>query len=81
MDYFGNYKSPEWEVMHQMEEDNECITGELPQLEDEIKELEHKLMLEQRKTRLVQTYKAADPESTVSRKIKSHKSVTSLILL
>ena len=68
MDYFGNYKSPEWEEMQQIEDENEQINEELPQMEDEISKLEKQLMLAARRTRLVKAYKAADPETTVSKK-------------
>ena len=78
MDYFGNYKSPEWEEMHKIEEENEKITEDLPLLEEEIGKLKAQLGLEKRKTRLVQAYRAADPESTVSRKLNV-KSVTRLL--
>ena len=68
MDYFGNYKSPEWAEMQQIEDENDAIKEELPQMEDEIGKLEAELAVEKRKTRLVQAYRTADPDSTVSRK-------------
>ena len=67
MDYFGNYKSPEWAEMEQIEDENDGIKEELPQMEDEISKLQAQLGLEKRKTRLVQAYRTADPDSTVSR--------------
>ena len=73
MDYFGNYKSPEWAEMQQIEDENDEITGGLPSMEDEIGKLEAQLALEKRKTRLVQAYRTADPDSTVSRKISISK--------
>ena len=79
MDYFGNYKSPEWAEMQQIEDENDAIKEELPQMEDEIGKLEAELAVEKRKTRLVQAYRTADPDSTVSRKISNYKSVTRLL--
>ena len=37
MDYFGNYKSPEWDVMHAIEDENELIKDELPTMQEEIR--------------------------------------------
>ena len=34
MDYFGNYRSPEWDVMDKFEEENDTINEELPDLRD-----------------------------------------------
>ena len=79
MDYFGNYKSPEWAEMQQIEDENDAIREELPQMEDELGRLETELAVEKRKTRLVQAYRTADPDSTVSRKINNYKSVTRLL--
>ena len=78
MDYFGNYKSPEWAEMEQIEDENDGIKEELPQMEDEISKLQAQLGLEKRKTRLVQAYRTADPDSTVSRKI--NKQITNPLL-
>ena len=33
-DYFGNERSPEWDVMEAIEEENDQIHEDLPQLED-----------------------------------------------
>ena len=65
MDYFGNYKSPEWEEMQQIEDENEQIETDLPEMESEIEKLQADLLLAKRKTKIVQAYRAADPESTV----------------
>ena len=78
MDYFGNYKSPEWAEMEQIEDENDGIKEELPQMEDEISKLQAQLGLEKRKTRLVQAYRTADPDSTVSKKIS--KKITNPLL-
>ena len=40
MDYFGNYKSPEWAEMQQIEDENEQINEELPSMNEEIGKLQ-----------------------------------------
>ena len=64
-DYFGNYKSPEWDAMAEIEDENEQIENEIPEMESEIEKLKAKLVLSKRRTRIVQAYKAADPETSV----------------
>ena len=66
MDYFGNYRSPEWDVMDKFEEENDTINEELPDLRDQIAKLEADLAMSKRKTRIVQIYKTADPDGAVS---------------
>lgn len=68
-DYFGNYKSPEWDAMAEIEDENEQIGTELPDMESEIEKLKAELVLSKRRTKVVQAYRAADPETTVR---KSH---------
>ena len=53
MDYFGNYRSPEWDVMDKFEEENDQINEELPELRSQIDELQAELATSKRKTRLV----------------------------
>ena len=65
-DYFGNYRSPEWDVMDKFEEENDTINEELPDLRDQIAKLEADLAMSKRKTRIVQIYKTADPDGAVS---------------
>ena len=36
MDYFGNYKSPEWAEMEKIEDENEQIKEALPTMDEEI---------------------------------------------
>ena len=66
MDYVGNQRSPLWDDMEAMEDENSKINEELPQMESEISRLQTQLAEAQRKTRVLTVYKAADPESTVS---------------
>ena len=69
MDYFGNYRSPEWDVMDKFEEENDTINEELPDLRDQIAKLEADLAMSKRKTRIVSIYKTADPDGAVSDKV------------
>ena len=39
MDYVGNQRSPLWDDMEAMEDENEKVTQELPSLESEISRL------------------------------------------
>ena len=66
MDYVGNQRSPLWDDMEAMEDENEKIGEELPNFESELTRLKQQLAEAQRKTRMVECYKTADPESTVS---------------
>ena len=66
MDYFGNYRSPEWDVMDKFEEENDQINEELPELRSQIDELQAELATSKRKTKLVQIYRSADPDGAVS---------------
>ena len=68
MDYFGNYRSPDWDVMDKIEEENEQINEELPDLRDQIDKLQAELATSKRKTRIVQIYRSADPDAAVSEK-------------
>ena len=53
MDYFGNYKSPEWEQMQQIEDENEAIETELPDMETQIEKMLAELAISKRKTKIV----------------------------
>ena len=53
MDYFGNYKSPEWEEMQQIEDENEAIETELPDMETQIEKMLAELAISKRKTKIV----------------------------
>ena len=64
-DYFGNYKSPEWDAMAEIEDENEQIQTEIPEMESEIEKLKADLVLQKRRSKVVQAYRAADPETTV----------------
>ena len=66
MDYVGNQRSPLWDDMEAMEDENAKIGQDLPGLEAQIKELQVQMTEAQRKTRTITCYKTADPESTVS---------------
>jgi hypothetical protein len=39
LDYFGNERSTEWDVMEELQEESERIKEELPSLEDECAKL------------------------------------------
>ena len=66
MDYVGNQRSPLWDDMEAMEDENAQIGQNLPGLEGEIERIKQTLVEAQRKTRMVELYKQADPEGTVS---------------
>ena len=66
MDYVGNERSPLWDDMEAMEDENARINGGLPNLDLEIEKLRQSLIEAQRKTKIVECYKMADPEATVS---------------
>lgn len=59
MDYFGNLRSPLWDEMDQMEEQNGQINEQMPQLLGQIDELQKQLMLAQRKTAVCEIFKPA----------------------
>ena len=65
-DYFGNMRSPEWDVMDQLQEENELIREELPSLQDTIVQLGEEIELEKRKTRIYETYRAINVDGSVS---------------
>lgn len=67
MDYVGNQRSPLWDDMEAMEDENARIGQDLPGLEAEIKSLQAQMTEACRKTRMITCYKTADPEATVSR--------------
>ena len=64
MDYVGNQRSPLWDDMEAMEDENEKIGEELPTFETELAGLKKQLAEAQRKTRMIECYKLADPEAT-----------------
>ena len=66
MDYVGNQRSPLWDDMEQMADENEKIGQDLPSLESEISRLMTQVTEAKRKTRVIECYKLADPENTVS---------------
>ena len=66
MDYVGNQRSPLWDDMEAMEDENAKIGQDLPSMESEIERLKQGLVEAQRKTRMIELYKQADPEGTVS---------------
>lgn len=66
MDYVGNERSPLWDDMEAMEDENARISSTLPGMESEIERLKQGLIDAQRKTKMVECYRSADPESTVS---------------
>ena len=67
-DYFGNMQSPEWEVMEQMQEENDRIRDELPNMEHTIAKLMEDIELEKRKNKIFETYKAVNVDGSVSMK-------------
>merc|ERR1712156_499881 len=64
MDYVGNQRSPLWDDMEAMEDENAKINQDLPSMETEIERLRQGLVEAQRRTRMIELYKAADPEGT-----------------
>ena len=66
MDYIGNQRSPLWDDMEAMEDENTRIGEGIPGLESEIERLKQGLVDAQRKTKMIESYKQADPETTVS---------------
>ena len=72
MDYVGNQRSPLWDDMETMEDENEKMGQELPSLESEISRLMTQVAEAQRKSRVLACYKTADPEATVSHPITTN---------
>ena len=66
MDYIGNQRSPLWDDMETLEDENAKMSEELPLLEQDISRFQVALADAKRKTRVIACYKLADPESTVS---------------
>ena len=66
MDYVGNQRSPLWDDMEVMQDENAKISQDLPSMESEIDRMQTQLLEASRKTRMIQCYKNADPEATVS---------------
>ena len=60
MDYFGNMRSPLWDELEDLQDENSQITEELPRLNRRIADLEEELAAAQRRTRAVEVFKAAD---------------------
>lgn len=65
-DYFGNDRSPVWDTMEQMEEENSRIKESLPELEATIQKLTDEIEVEKRKTKVFETYKAVNVDGSVS---------------
>ena len=66
MDYVGNQRSPLWDDMEAMEDENAKIGQDIPQMESEISLLQKQLVEAQRKNKMIEVYKLTDPEATVS---------------
>ena len=66
MDYVGQQRSPLWDDVEALTDENERIQGEVPDLEKEAAELTQKMVQATRRTKMITIYKTADPESTVS---------------
>ena len=66
VDFFGNYRDPQWDNMDTWKEEIEQISENIPVLETRIVELEKEIEIEKRRTWASDLYKQADPESTVS---------------
>lgn len=60
MDYFGNMRSPLWDELEDLQDENSQITEELPRLNRRIADLEEELAAAQRRTRAVEVFRAAD---------------------
>ena len=61
IDYFGNERSPLWDQMESMQEENEAITTALPEMETQIETLQQQLVELKRTTPIFQLYKEGDP--------------------
>ena len=66
VDYFGNERSAVWDTMEELREENAAIEEEMPSMQEEIVKMEEQICLAKRKTRLLDVFKAADPEAVVS---------------
>ena len=66
MDYVGNQRSPLWDDMEAMEDENTRIQEEIPNLETDLARLQAQLVEASRKTKVINCYKTTDPEGTVS---------------
>ena len=64
-DYYGEERSPMWDVVDQLKEENEQIQGELPSLEQQIVDLEKELKQVQIQNRALLIFSSyIDPERT-----------------
>lgn len=61
MDYFGNLRSPLWDEMDALTDENATMAEELPSMTEQIKELEAQLVDAQRKSLVCEIFKGADP--------------------
>ena len=66
VDYFGNERSAVWDTMEELREENVAIEEECPRMQEEIAKMEEQICLAKRKTRLLDVFRAADPEAVVS---------------
>ena len=64
MDYVGNQRSPLWDDMEAMEDENSQINQDFPGMESEIARLQTQVAEAARRTRVLDCYKSADPEGT-----------------
>ena len=66
MDYFGNLRSPLWDEMEEIQEENQEIANMMPRYEDKIRELTEQVDEARRHNRILAAFKKADTENTVS---------------
>ena len=69
-DYFGRERSPLWDVVESLQQENQDIENEMPTMEEKITEIEEELKRVRLVNRAYQVFSFIDPEKTVSQYFK-----------
>ena len=60
LDYFGNQRSPLWDSIEEMQDDNAQMREDMPRLNAQIAQLESELDAAKRKTECINVHRQAD---------------------
>ena len=64
-DYFGDYRDPLWDEVDRLKTENKAMRDEeIPAKEAQIEQLERDIRKEVKKNRVLEIYKALDPDSS-----------------
>jgi hypothetical protein len=66
VDFFGQYKDPQWDDMETCQQEIDQMQGNIPILEERIVQLERDIIVQKRKTWAGQLYSQCDPDGNVS---------------